>query len=47
VLTARTEVRLDGRPCRYADVPAGAAITAAEAGPDRKTLVRIHFRSPR
>ena len=45
VLTEKTEVRLNDRPCRYEDVPANATITVLEVAPDRRTLVRIHFRT--
>jgi hypothetical protein len=47
VITNETEIRLDSRPCFYAEVPAGAAVTAAEVAADRKTVLRIHFRSPK
>jgi hypothetical protein len=47
VVTPQTEVLLDGRPCRYELIPAGAVITFAEVDLDGKTLVRIHFRRPR
>jgi hypothetical protein len=47
VITNETEIRLDGRPCLYAEVPAGAAVTAAEVAADRRTVLRIHFRSPK
>jgi hypothetical protein len=45
VITRETEVRLDGRLCQYEEVPEGAVITAAEVGPDRRTFLRVHFRS--
>jgi hypothetical protein len=44
-VTEQTEVTLDGRPCRYKDVPAGASIQLMELAPDRKTILRIHFRA--
>lgn len=47
VFTAESEVLLDGRPYRYEDVPAGAVITSLQVAPDRRTIVRIHFRSPK
>jgi hypothetical protein len=46
VITRQSDVRLDGRPCRYEQVPANAVITFAEVGPDRQTVLRIHFRRP-
>jgi hypothetical protein len=45
VITRETEVRLDGRRCEYEEVPEDAVITAAEVGPDRRTFLRVHFRS--
>src|SRR5262249_19695939 len=43
--TEQTEVTLDGRPCRYKDVPAGASILLIELAPDRTTILRIHVRA--
>jgi hypothetical protein len=47
VITRRTAILLDGSPCQYEQLPEGAVITAAEVAADRKTLLRVHFRSPR
>jgi hypothetical protein len=47
VITNQTQVRLDGNPCRWQEVPREAIITGAEVSPDRKTILRIHFRSPK
>jgi hypothetical protein len=44
VLTERTEVLVNGQPCRYADVPANATIVRMELAADEKTVLRIHFR---
>jgi hypothetical protein len=44
-LTADSEVRVNGRRCEYKDVPAGATIVRIEVAPDRKTVVRIEFRT--
>jgi hypothetical protein len=46
LITEETEVLLNGRPCRYEQVPASAVITFAEVDSDRETLRKIHFRSP-
>jgi hypothetical protein len=43
VITSKTEVMLDGRACRYEDVPAHATVTVLEVAADRRTLMRIHF----
>jgi hypothetical protein len=45
VMTERTEVLLDGRPCKYADVPAQARIVRMEVAADQRTVLKIHFRS--
>jgi hypothetical protein len=45
ILTETTEVLLDGRPCKYRDVPPQAEITRLEVGPDRRTVLRIFFRT--
>jgi hypothetical protein len=44
-VTQQTEILLDGRPCNYAQIPANAAILRMEVAPDRKTAVRIYFRT--
>lgn len=47
-ITAATEVRLDGRSCRYEEVPNSATIILLEtASTESKEIVRIHFRSSR
>jgi hypothetical protein len=46
-ITDQTEVTLDGRPCRYADVPRGAGIVKMEVGTDGTTVLKIQFRSRR
>lgn len=47
-LTATTEVLLDGRPCRYEDVPDGATILLLEtATNESKEILKIHFRTKR
>jgi hypothetical protein len=44
VVTEETEVLLDGKPCRYKDVPDNATILRMELGPDNRTVRKIHFR---
>jgi hypothetical protein len=46
-LTEGAEIRLDGRPCKYDDVPRGAEVIYLELGPDRKSIQKIYFRSLR
>jgi hypothetical protein len=42
-VTAETEVRLNGRPCQYGEIPAGARIRHLEVGPDGQTILRVDF----
>ena len=44
-VTATTEVLLDGRPCLYASVPANATIVRIEVAADKKTAIKILFRT--
>jgi hypothetical protein len=47
-ITRQTEVLLDGRPCRYEQIPDGATIILLETVTNlSKEISRIHFRSPR
>jgi hypothetical protein len=45
VLNERTEVMLDGKPCKYESVPANASIIRLETAADEKTVLKIYFRS--
>jgi hypothetical protein len=40
-----TEVLLDGKPCKYEAIPSSAVITNIDVASDRKTVLKIHFRS--
>lgn len=44
-ITYETEIVLDGRPCKYRDVPSNAVILKMEVGTDKKTVLKIHFRT--
>jgi len=44
-ITEETEVLLDGKACRYDQVPSGSVITNLEVTADKKVILRIHFRS--
>ena len=44
-VTDQTRVLLNGKPCRYADVPAHATIERMEVAQDKKTVLTIYFRS--
>ena len=46
-LTKDTRVFLNGRPCRYADVPPGASVTYVELDGGGERIVRIEFRTER
>jgi len=46
-VTDQTQILLDGKPCRYQDVPEKAVIQRMEVAPDGKTVLRIIFRSPK
>lgn len=45
VITEQTEVQVDGKPCRYGEVPAGAAIVLLEVAADGRTVMKVHFRT--
>ncbi len=45
-VTENTEITLDGRPCKYRDVPANASIIKMEVSRDHVAL-KIHFRTRR
>lgn len=45
VLTKRTEILLNGKPCRYEEIPDDARIVGMKVAEDRKTVLSIHFRT--
>ena len=45
VVTEDTEVLLNGRPCRYSEVPPNATILNMELAWDNKTVLKVHFRA--
>jgi hypothetical protein len=45
VLTDRTEIRLNGRPCKYEEIPGHARIVLLEVAMDNRTVLKIHFRT--
>jgi hypothetical protein len=45
VITARTEIILDGKECKFDDVPDDAEIILMEVAANRKTILKIHFES--
>ncbi|MDB5311230.1 MAG: hypothetical protein JWO38_5432 [Gemmataceae bacterium] len=44
-LTADSEVLLNGRACEYKDVPKEATVVRIELSADRKTILKIEFRT--
>src|SRR5262245_6934758 len=42
-ITTETTVRLNGRPCKYEEIPADARIRHLEVGPDGQTILRVDF----
>jgi hypothetical protein len=44
-VTAETEILLDGQSCKYAEIPSQAGIVRMEVAADKKTVLKIHFRS--
>src|SRR5437016_7075696 len=45
IITDDTEVRVDGRPCKYENLPQGAEVILVDVAKDKKTIRKIHFRS--
>lgn len=45
VVNDKTEVMLDGKTCKFADVPPGASIVNLSVAPDKKTILKIFFES--
>jgi len=45
LINDQTEVKLDGKPCKLSDVPKGAEIEAVDFAADKRTILRISFRS--
>jgi hypothetical protein len=45
VISDKTEVVLDGKVCKMEDVPKNAEVIRLEVGTDKKSVLRIHFRT--
>jgi hypothetical protein len=43
VLTEKSEIKFNGRPCKFEQVPDKATIVLLEVAEDGKTILRIHF----
>jgi hypothetical protein len=46
-ITTQTEILLNGRPCQYNAIPANAVIQLLEVSQDHRTVLRIHFSTPK
>jgi hypothetical protein len=44
-ITDGTEIRLDGRSCKFQDIPATASIVSLELEADGKTVMKLYFKS--
>jgi hypothetical protein len=45
VITAETEIKVNGKACRLDSVPAGAEIILLDVAADRSVIRRIHFQT--
>src|SRR5437588_8886724 len=45
VISDETEVQLDGRACKYEDIPETAEVVLLELAKDQKAVLKIHFRT--
>jgi hypothetical protein len=45
IMTEETEVLLNGNLCNYKEIPDHASIERMEVGIDKKTVLRVHFRT--
>jgi hypothetical protein len=45
VVDEATELRLDGNPCTFEELPATAEVILLELGADGRTILKLHFRT--
>jgi hypothetical protein len=45
VITDDTEVKLDGKLCKYEEIPESAEVILLEVGKDKKSVLKLHFRT--
>jgi hypothetical protein len=45
VVTDQTEITLNGKACKFDAVPARARIIRMEVAEDKKTVLKVHFRT--
>jgi hypothetical protein len=44
-VTSETEILLNGKPCSYDEIPSHASIVQMDVAADKKTVLKIHFRT--
>jgi hypothetical protein len=44
-VTGETEILLNGKPCIYEGIPDHASIVQMDVAADKKTVLKIHFRT--
>jgi hypothetical protein len=45
VISDDTEVKLDGKECKYESIPESAEVILLEVGKDKKSVLKLHFRT--
>jgi hypothetical protein len=45
VISDDTEVKLDGKGCKYEEIPESAEVILLEVGKDKKSVLKLHFRT--
>ena len=45
VISDDTEVKLDGKVCKYEDIPESAEVVLLEVSTDKKSVLKLHFRT--
>jgi len=45
VITDQTEILLDGHACKLKEIPGTAEVTNIELASDKKTILKLHFKS--
>jgi hypothetical protein len=45
VISDDTEVKLDGKVCKYEEIPESAEVILLEVGKDKKSVLKLHFRT--
>jgi hypothetical protein len=45
VISDDTEVKLDGKACKYEEIPESAEVILLEVSRDKKSVLKLHFRT--